>query len=405
MDRSAQHEAVVVVLLILVVGGILTRSPLLLLGAGLALVTAYGSRLLGRYSLVRLECTRTWSRRRCFAGETVDLRLQVTNRKLLPVTHLSLDQQVPEEVQPRDARLGLFLGGKSHWTQVWTLGWYQRVTRTYTMECRRRGYYVLPPAQLNGEDPFGFVSRSESLPETEPLIVYPELIPLRSVNLVVRRPLGDQRSRQRLFEDPLRFAGVREYRAGDPLQRIHWKATAATGRLQVKLLDPSSTLGVAVFCNVWSFARPWQGIDSGSVERAVSVAASVMRWAVDAQWPVGLYANGRVTGWGKALRLPPARGPQVLAHALEGLARLTLFSELAPGQLLLEELTRLPLGTTLVFCTRSVAPDLAAALRRATAAGWPVLLLWTGPASEVPRLPGMRIVACGEGVDLNAALA
>jgi len=405
VERSALHEAVATLLLLLAAAGIWTHSPLLLLGAGLALVTAYGSRLLGRYALARLEVRRTWSAERCFAGESVRLRLQMTNRKPLPVIHLGLDQLVPEGLQPYSVNLGIFIAGKSHWVQVWSVGWYQRVTRTYEIECRQRGLYVLPPAQLSGEDPFGFVNRTALLPEAPPLIVYPTPIPLDRINLVAQRPLGDQRSRQRLFEDPLRCAGVREYRPGDPLQRIHWRATAATGQLQVKLLEPSSTLGVAVLVNVWSFARPWQGIDPVSVERAITVAASLVRWAVATEWPVGLYANGRVTGWGRALRLPPARGPQVLTHALEGLARLTLFSELSPAQMLLSELNRLPFGTTLVLCTRSVAPDLAAALRRAAGAGWPVLLLVTGPLDEVPRLPGVRVVDCGEGVDLNAALA
>ena len=43
------------------------------------------------------------------------------------------------------------------------------------------------------------------------------------------------------LEDPIRIAGARDYRPGDPLKRMHWKATARTGELQVRLVDPSTT--------------------------------------------------------------------------------------------------------------------------------------------------------------------
>jgi uncharacterized protein (DUF58 family) len=51
------------------------------------------------------------------------------------------------------------------------------------------------------------------------LIIYPHLYSPRTA------PAGKNRlangSRERLFEDPLRFAGMREWQPGDGLRRIH----------------------------------------------------------------------------------------------------------------------------------------------------------------------------------------
>ena len=57
------------------------------------------------------------------------------------------------------------------------------------------------------------------------LLVYPKLVPLEGYDLTSRRPIGDVRMAHRLYEDPTRIAGVRPYEAGDPLNRVHCRAT------------------------------------------------------------------------------------------------------------------------------------------------------------------------------------
>ena len=46
----------------------------------------------------------------------------------------------------------------------------------------------------------------------------------------------------RLYEDPTRISGVRPYEAGDPLNRVHWRATARTGALHSKRISMLATL-------------------------------------------------------------------------------------------------------------------------------------------------------------------
>ena len=82
------------------------------------------------------------------------------------------------------------------------------------------------------------------------------------------RPIGDVRMTHKLFEDPTRIAGVREYQYGDPLSRVHWKATARHGRMVsredtwersarlVILLDCARTMASTASGAGWT--SPWR---------------------------------------------------------------------------------------------------------------------------------------------------
>lgn len=346
----------------------------------------------GKYALSRITYTRSFSRRRIFPGETVELTVELTNRKILPVTFLSVEDTLPEDLKIHARRLRFKRLGKGALQLKFSLAWYQKVVRHYQMTPAHRGYYVVGPATLYGGDPFGYVTNSAEVPETDSLVVYPRIVGLESLGLPTRRPFGDLKSNDRLFEDPLRFAGVREYQMGDPLNRVHWKATAASGELQVKLLDPSSNAGLCVFLDTWGHGHFWEGVDPVAFETGCMVAASVANWAFGESIPFGMYANGLTYGWGLNLELPPSRGSDVLGEALEGLARLQIPSRSSIAELLLGNLAGLGYGTSVVVIARRVSDELAGALDRVHRSGRVVTLVLVGEeAAALPRLPGIRI--------------
>jgi len=385
----------------LLLAAVWLRSGLVLLVACLVALVAGVVALWRRFGLSRVTYERRFSETRCFAGETVSLIAAVTNRKVLPLTYLVVGESVPVGLQVQSQRLQFQSRSREVLRMRFSLGWYQRVERRFTLRALRRGAYRLGPAVVTAGDPFGWAEERMEVGPSELLVVYPRVLPLEEVGLPARRPFGDLASRDRLFADPLRFAGVREYRPGDPLNQVHWKATAAAGELQVKLLDPSASLGLAVFLNTWSYERFWEGDDADSLEAGVTLAASIVGWAHEQALPVGLYANGMVYEWGFSLRLPPARGDAVLVQALEGLARLQTGSPEPLWELMAAEVPSLPYGTSLVVITRQVGADLAGAILRAQRSGRPVTLVLTGAEpTEAPDLPGVTVyrVAGEEGL-------
>jgi uncharacterized protein (DUF58 family) len=377
---------------LLLVVALATRSGLLLIVFALLAVAGILAHLWGKYALERLEYRRSLERHRCFPGEEMEMRVEMTNRKILPVTYLTVDDTIPLELAVGAKKLSFVVIGKGTLRLLFGLGWYQKVVRHYRLVPQKRGLYKLGPALMHGGDPFGFVQSTREVEVPETLIVYPRIVPLAALGIPSRRPFGDLKSKDRLFEDPMRFAGTRDYQAGDPLSRVHWKASAASGRLQVKQLDPSSNLGLAVFINTWGWDLFWQGADADMLETSCVLAASVVNWATEEGLAVGLYVNAMVGDWGFHLRLPPARGAHVLTQCLEGLARVQAPSRTSLTDLLEAEVPALSYGTSVVIITRQVTEEAAAAIDRVRRTGRPVTLIVAGEdEQELPALPGVRI--------------
>jgi len=386
----------------------LLRSALLLMIVMLLGLTFLATLCWGRYALARLEYRRGFSPSRCFAGDQVDLIVEVTNRKILPVTYLTIDDVVPEELAVSSRKLRFLRTGHGVLRLLFGLTWYQKVIRHYQVRATRRGFFRLGPAQLCGGDPFGYIQKVTEVATPVALVVYPRIVPLTDLGIPAHCPFGDLHSRDRLFADPLLYAGIRDYRPGDPPNRVHWKASAASGSLKVRTSDPSSHLGLAVFLNTLSYAKVWMGSDAPAFETGCEVAASVVNWACEQGQPVGLFANGLVHEWGISLRLPPAHGADVPPHALEGLARLQPLSVETIAELLMDEAPRLSYGSSIIVITRVVTDELSAALAVVHRSGRPVSLVLTGSADTgpAPQLRGVQIYRVpGEGALHAASLA
>lgn len=392
--------------LLLILGLCLKAQPLLLMAALLALTT-FAADFWGRHALDRVSYRRSLDRTHCFAGEAVTLTVELTNRKPLPVPVLTVDEMMPRNLQVMGKRLAAAASGKGSMRLSLTLSWYQRVIRHYTLMPDKRGYYQVGPAVLAASDPFGWAQARMEVPEQLSLVVYPKALPLERFGLPSRRPFGDLRSMDPLFEDPLAAAGVRPYHPGDPLNRVHWKSTASTGRLQVRKLDPSAQPGVALLLNTWAFAHHWEGPDAEALELGCSLAASIGIWAAENRLPVGLYANALVADWGFSLHLPPAGGRQAVQRLLEGLARLTMPSRQSPAELLAAASAELAYGTSLVYITPRLDAALSALLWKEARSGRPVTLILVGEPGEMPpAIPGVRVYAvAGEEALHHAVLA
>ena len=65
-----------------------------------------------------------------------------------------------------------------------------------------------------------------------------QVVPVADLGLPSRSPFGHLKTQQRLYQDPSRTIGVRDYVPGDSVRTINWKTSAATGSLKVRKLEP-----------------------------------------------------------------------------------------------------------------------------------------------------------------------
>jgi uncharacterized protein (DUF58 family) len=381
--------------------GLLLREGLLFVTALILLLVALVSRGWDRWCLVGLGYRRRLGQTRAFFGEEVDLVIEITNAKPLPLAWLEIEDSVPGaqiEIQPGPTRPS-HLPGRRILGMLLSARWYERIRRHYRVRCRARGFLAFGPATLRSGDVFGFTTRELELEDEDYLLVYPKIVSLDRLGLPAGDPFGDvPLRRQWLFEDPLRTVGVREYRPGDSPRRLHWKASArAPGQqLQVKLLEPTTTHRLLVVLNIstadqnWS----WAGYDPEVLEAAITTAASVASWAAERGLLFGLAANGNLFRSGTAIRIPPSRDPQQLLHVLDALARLVPMATMAP-ETLIELIGReLSYGTTVILVSGVLNDLLVRRLRRLQAAGHrPVVLLVSASEQPMARLDGLPAYA------------
>ena len=380
---------VLFLLILFVLSAIVGSSELLLVTLLMSLVTCVAW-LWNRWSLRGVEYTRELTVGRTFAGERVSVSVTVTNRKALPVPWLRVDDSFPgglvligRDLKPSGSANQPFL------RYLASLGPYERIRWRYDIDCPQRGFYFLGPVQIHSGDMLGFFARRQPLRLQTRLIVYPRVRPLPELGFPNKNPFGEKGTRRHIVEDPSRTVGVREYHPEDSIKRVHWKASARHGELQVKVYQPIVTQQLVVFLNVASFAQPWLGIMPERQEQAISVAASIAYHATEQRFAIGLIANGSVPHSDQSIKVLPGRAPDQLMRILEALAAVTGFATTSIEDLLGAESPRLALGATLVVVTTVVSERLLAQMVRLQDAGRRLALVSMDPEFQGEGPSGM----------------
>ncbi len=385
-------DAWIIIAIVLTLAGVALNSRYLTGAAALLLAIAGISWLWARFSLMGVQYERSFSEVRAFRGETIELGLTVRNRKPVPLTWLTIRDTFPQELPVAEKDLIADpVTDLADFSTFWMPGPYQRITRRYQIECVERGFHTYGPAEAQTGDGFGFFSRRALFPETERLIVYPHLYTVTELRLPSKNPFGEARGSGRLFEDPLRTVGIREWQESDSPRRVHWKATARQQTMLSRVYEPSEEQQVLIFLNVATLERHWHGYLPELQERTISVAGSLAALAAEQRLPAGLIANGALPGSDQPLRLLPGRGPNQLIRILELLAAVTPFATNPIEVMLLQEAPRMPWGATLVIVTAIAHKDLLATIADLAGAGRKVVLFTLAKEPPTALMPGVTI--------------
>jgi len=305
---------------------------------------------------------------RALLGDEVTVTLEVENRGILPVTWLQLEEILPVNLaSPPFYRVLIALGPR------------EKRTFTYLLSCRQRGWYSIGPLKARVGDVFGLSVRETEYGAGRHLTVFPQILPLDELGFPSKSPFGTLRTQQILYEDPSRVVGVRNYQSGDSLRRINWKASASSGQLQVKKLEPAMTLQTLLLLNV-NLAEFDRQRAYFAAEFGITVAASMANHLVAVRQEVGLLTNG--TDPADPIDVPGLRGPLPrkgrgqLNAILELLGRLELSRERAFWEWVRADAHRLPWGATLVFVTSQETDDLRETVLTLQRSGFTIVLVY-----------------------------
>jgi uncharacterized protein (DUF58 family) len=284
-------------------------------------------------------------------------------------------------------------------TDVISLAGHEEKHLAYTLRCRRRGYYRLGPLRIEAGDVLGIEQVVMAADEPKPMIVYPQVVPLQRLGLPTRSALVTLPSRLPLFEDPTRVMGVRDYQEGDSPRRIHWTATARTGRLVVKQYQPAIARETLI-CLDMGFRSYEVRRRHDSIELAVVVAASLASYMMEREHlPVGLATDALdpLDEVRRRITLPPGSERARLMSLLEILARVQAVPEGSFADLLRRESLGLAWGSTLLAVTGSIDDELGQTLLYLKRSGHAVAVILVEPerlragVAQEERVPGVPV--------------
>lgn len=181
-----------------------------------------------------------------------------------------------------------------------------------------RGCHKVGPIVLKGGDPFNFFPWEKTIHNYVDVIIYPGFHPLHLL-LKNGETGGRQKVKNPLYEDLTDLKSIREFRPGDSMKRVNWKATAKSDVLQTMEFADNLSAPLFVLADLTPRNFPVKQRYS-RIERTIEAAASLITEYGVKRENCGLL----VKGGAKDLCIPPGREYGHIISMLEGLAGISV---------------------------------------------------------------------------------
>jgi len=216
-----------------------------------------------------------------------------------------------------------------------------------------RGKFKLARVKLIGGDPAGLFQNVRTFDLTGELTLFPAIQKISSLELQTKnkirstvsgQPLGISGQGQDLF-------GLREYRHGDPVRLVHWKASARQQKLIIKEFETKGMNRISVLLDV---DLRYVGNDKydNNFEYLVKTSSSIMHYLS------GMYCQASfITSCDKKGSIICEEGS---AFSIAGTTD-SILAELQPGNMNLEKLLEVSLNIvpddSIIYCLTMSASD------------------------------------------------
>ncbi|SCX50167.1 Uncharacterized conserved protein, DUF58 family, contains vWF domain [Klenkia marina] len=235
----------------------------------------------------RLSTRRTVTPARLTRGQDAVVLLEITNTDRRAGGLWALSEQLPPDLGDRPRFL------------VERLPAGATTALRYRVHGTRRGRLPLGPLRLRLVDPFGLVLRTTSGVDTATMTVVPRVRPLEAITLSGAPGGGAAGARRSLAVHGEDDVSTREYRRGDDLRKVHWRATARTGELMVRLEERPWRSSATLLVDTRQRAHALGGAVLDGPHGDPAPPPDSLEWVVEAAASIGDHLLGR----GAALRL------------------------------------------------------------------------------------------------------
>lgn len=333
------------------------RSPwfvALMIVLGVALLIFLLARLYFRLRtahLSNIEYERHFAIDGVYEGEEVELIETIRNRGFFPLFFVDVESYLPPELRVTDYETG---DEMPYLLSRFQLMPYMQIRRRHKLRCVKRGYYAVQTASI--------YDRGGAVPLESPadLYVYPKVIPMDLYRLAVGRMQGEYTALRPLYSDPFSLSGIRDYRFGDTVSQINFKASArvplsgsSASPLKVNSRDFCASRRLMIYMD---FHLPVGTIMTSEdyerrAERGLSFCSALMRDAVFTGYAVGFAANCKLPDGSLSLRFPPDSSESHLMEMMRTLAAMIPYDGASFASLLEHDLVEGMRDTEVViFC-------------------------------------------------------
>ena len=322
--------------------GLALRAPAFLaFGLALLLLVAIA------WGTARRRLSGLRARRRLGAGafedEEVRVEVALENHGRAPVSLVEVTDSFGAALADRKALLdpGPLRPGRRHRLAYRTL-------------CSRLwGVYTVGPLTVSVSDALGLFSPRRVLPDIGPFDLFPRVHPVGGLErLGSRASFTPSEPTTARAGQSAAYLGVRDFRAGDDVRRVHWPATARHGVPMVKQFELDLTPYFTLFLDLERDHRAGTGQKS-TLEYVVRTGASLLASAARRGDTVQLFGESR-----QPVVVPPGRGELHLAHALDQLIRVRQDGARTLLDVALREQASVPPGSTAALLSATFFLDL-----------------------------------------------
>jgi uncharacterized protein (DUF58 family) len=278
-----------------------------------------------------------------------------------------------------------------------------KAERVYQSNTRltQRGEFTLGPTEIRVGDPFGLFKGVKVLQGKETLLIIPLHFDIDHFASLAGQLSGGKAMRK-ISQDATPYAsGVRDYRVGDSLSRIHWRSTAKRQHLMVKEFDqdPQANVWILLDSNrasrvsspsenfqseedqlgKWKKSTKFE-IPPDTFEYNVIAAATIAKYYIRLGRAVGFASIGNMLSY-----LSAERGERQFGKIIDELAFIRCEGKLPLTGLLQSQIVNFTHGSTIILVTSTKLSELEFAVTYLLQRKMRTIVAYTDPDSFKKR--------------------
>ncbi|MDP3042722.1 MAG: DUF58 domain-containing protein [Candidatus Omnitrophota bacterium] len=238
-------------------------------------------------------------------SDRLEVAAQIRNVSFFPVFNFVLEDNF-FGTQPNQEKKSFFIS---------YLGLKSSCEIKYDYLCFKRGEYKMGPFIVYFFDPLNLFFFKRIYPVYSGVVVYPQIFKIEKFPALTRSILpwfGIETARSSGDNDE--FYGVREYKDGESVKKIHWLSSARKNKLIVKQFQLQSFFGTTIIFNLEKAKNLGEGKESVA-EYIIKIAASVAHYLTERGVSIELLAH-----IGEIVYMPFNKGQEHLENIFRVLA-------------------------------------------------------------------------------------